>query len=456
MKLSFFKHPVFLLRLCGTLFLLGVYLVWWREESPLSLPGQLASLVSLGLFWGIGFRFAPLLVQAWTPGESQASLLKEEPSPLLVQGILFPILLLFCAGCHLGVYLLRLATGAGGDFAASLSVWTSLDSAHYLDIARDWYLSQGDWDRLVQLVFLPGYPLAIRLGALLTGNYLSGAILISWVSFALAGGLLYRLFRLDVSHESALWGVGFLCLFPGSFFFAAPMSESLFLLLCVGCLYLGRTRHWLAACLLGGLAAFTRSLGITLVVPLLFEWIQDLAHPPRHGRTSFSSALLSLVSMVLIPGGFLLYCLINYLVAGDPFQFLEYQRVHWSQQAGWFFNTACYQTDQALKNLSIDLPVALGLWLPNLAACYGSLLVILSGLKRIRPSYTAWFMVYFAIAAGTTWLLSAPRYLVAFFPLALTWAQIFQSRRARVLSALALGVGWLYYLFAFAMRWQVW
>ena len=37
---------------------------------------------------------------------------------------------------------------------------------------------------------------------------------------------------------------------------------------------------------------------------------------------------------------------------------------------------------------------------------------------RLRPSYGAYFLVYFAVAMGCSWLLSGPRYLAVCFPLA--------------------------------------
>ena len=62
-------------------------------------------------------------------------------------------------------------------------------------------------------------------------------MIISGLCFAGAGAMLYRLIRLDYSHEIAVRTLKFLCILPGAFFFASPMSESLFLLLSVSCFY---------------------------------------------------------------------------------------------------------------------------------------------------------------------------------------------------------------------------
>lgn len=152
--------------------------------------------------------------------------------------------------------LIRLAQGSGESYYESLNYWTYTDSHHYLDIARDGYISAADvpgliergvfadedaaWDRLVQLVFLPGYPVAVGLMYLLVRDYLLAAFLVSALCFSGAGCLLYSLFRLDYGHAAAIRAVRFLCVLPGSFFFAAPMSEGLFLLCCAGCVYLVR------------------------------------------------------------------------------------------------------------------------------------------------------------------------------------------------------------------------
>ena len=60
-----------------------------------------------------------------------------------------------------------------------------------------------------------------------------------------------------------------------------------------------------------------------------------------------------------------------------------------------------------------DHELLFGLWLPNLIWHFGTLTVFALSSKRLRPTYAAWFIAYFAIAIGTTWLLSGPRYLLA-------------------------------------------
>lgn len=84
-------------------------------------------------------------------------------------------------------FLLRRIIGYQETFVDSLEFWTCTDSYHYLAIARDWYLSEGDVDRLVQLVFLPGYPIVVRLSIVFyTTIYILGCLFRCFLLLALA------------------------------------------------------------------------------------------------------------------------------------------------------------------------------------------------------------------------------------------------------------------------------
>lgn len=457
-----YRTPEFWISAAGLTFLTLFFCLWRRGNTGLSTPGLISAIASTVLFAVVCLRFVPRWMEFWkressvcalTAGDGSAD---TEPHHMGIK--IFAALLLLSGGIVSLVYGLRTAFGYSETFRQGLEFWRCTDSAHYLDIARDWYLSEGAWDRLVQLVFLPGYPLAIRLVDVVVGNELYSGMIVSALSFAGAGCVIYRLLRLDCSHKDAARTIRFLCILPGAFFFTAPMSESLFLLLCAGCIYCARTQKWLSGCLLGALSAFTRSLGLTLCVPLFFELVS------RTVRTWEGAAageqvrrfVFRFAALLLIPAGFGVYCFINYLVAGNPFQFMEYERMHWHQNLGWFFNTAAYQMEQAINCWENNRPNFFGLWLPNLMAGFLSLVILLLAVKKLRPSYTAWFLVYYLIAMGATWLLSAPRYLVALLPVPLAVSQL--AKRPAVdllLTGASLSLN-LLYLSAFVARWQVW
>lgn len=344
----------------------------------------------------------------------------------------------------------RALAGRPETITQALEFWRCLDSRHYLDIARDGYITAGDPDRVVQLVFLPGYPLVVRTVMLLVPSDICAGLLTSALCFAGAGCVVYRLLRLDLPHRDAVRALRFLVLAPGCFFFAAPMSESLFLLLTAAALYLARTRRPVLGGLCGAYAAFTRSLGLLLIVPLLWELVHDAV---QRRRVSIRQA----AGLLLVTFGFAAYCCINRHVSGNPFQFLIYQREHWNQRTGLFFSTAAYQTDYFLRSLTTGgWCDALGLWLPNLIACFSALILLAKAAPRLRASQTAWFLAYYIIAVGATWLLSAPRYLLVLLPVPLALAQCAQKRTANIVLTALGALAALGYLAAFALRWQVW
>ena len=435
--------------LIGLVALAAFVALWWGQYhyGPW---GRAAALLSAALFALLGLRFVPRWVDFWSDTPLPAAPGDREP-PLMGLRI-FLALLGFDLLVLLAAWGLRAALGHGGSFAASLPFWTGTDSQHYLAIAEDWYLSEGGLDRLVQLVFLPGYPIPVRLLQHLTGSYLTAGLLLSALCFAGAGAVFYRLLRLDCPHETAQRALLFLCLLPGSFFYAAPMSESLFLLCSLGCVYLARRDRWLPAGLCGAWAAFTRSLGLMLLAPLIMELVAACVRE----KPGVKKLLPKLPALLLIPLGFGAYCFINYLVAGNPFQFMIYQAEHWSQHLGLFFNTAAYQTERALSSLADKPHNFLGLWLPNLLYGSGSLALLAAAAKKLRPSYTAWFIAYFVIAIGATWLLSAPRYLMAMPVLPAALALLTEKNGAKTAAVVSLTLLWLLYFLAFLQRWQVW
>ncbi len=445
------KKPEFWICALGLVGLAALFIYWYFQNRHVTLPGFLAALLSAALFAALCIRFVPVWMDFWRDRRKfKDRKLISQPGYMTAK--IFLSFLGFDAAVVLLVYLLRCAAGYGGSFMEVLEFWRCTDSNHYLDIARDWYLSQGEWDRLVQLVFLPGYPIAVRLLRIIFRNYLVSGMIVSALSFAGAGCVFYKLLRLDMGHESALRGLKFLCLIPGSFFFAAPMSESLFLLLSLLCVYSVRRGKWRRGAIFGGFAAFTRSLGLILLVPVLMELISR-AIAEKGGFKKWAAPFLS---SAIIPLGFGGYILINYFVSGDPFKFMEYQSVHWGQHLGFFFNTAAYQTECAISTFSENYKNFLGLWLPNLLFAFLSLILMLLAAKKLRPTYTAWFIAYFAVAIGSTWLLSGPRYLMVLTPVHIAITRLTKKRAANICLTAACGILDLLYLLAFVLRWQVW
>ncbi len=437
-----------------------LYIAWWMRHPDMPGAGRWAAFVSAALFAALGVRFVFVWLGDWR------SRMAEPQERRITESVRVGVLVRIFLACFaaeiaalLLVFVLQVMNGSRESFWAAAEIWTKLDSKHYFDIAREWYLSEGDTGRLVQLVFLPGYPLAVRLFLRFTGNILKAGLLVSALSFSGAGVMLYLLARLDTDHGTALRTVKYICLVPGAFFFAAPMSDALFLLLSVSCVYAARRGMWLPAGLLGGLAAFTRSLGLVLLAPMCFLLIAEAITRRSEPRSPVDKRRLArgFACLLLIPAGFGAYCLICRSVTGDAFKFMEYQREHWSQSPGLFFHTAAYQTENAFECWrERNLEKLIGLWLPNLFCIFAALLVMLLAVRRLHPAYTAYFIGYYVMAVGTSWLLSGPRYLAALFPLSMGLSALTEDRRTDALATVGLSVFYVLYAIAFIARWQVW
>jgi hypothetical protein len=145
---------------------------------------------------------------------------------------------------------------------------------------RNW---DGLWYRLIALegyaggaqsakaAFWPLFPWTMQGGSLLTGwTVETVGYLVTNLSFLGALLVIYRLVTLDYSDPAdarrTLWA---LALFPTAFFFSAVYTESLFLLLSAGALYLWRRDLIWVAGLVGIAAALTRSAGVFLILPFL-------------------------------------------------------------------------------------------------------------------------------------------------------------------------------------------
>lgn len=438
-----------------------LFVHWLRVNPGKSTAGIIAAAASAALFAVFGVRLVFAWMEEWRAANDSGPVraIREPVRPAVLIKIAVTCLIAEAAALFL-VYIFQLAGGDRQRFSDAVDIWQRLDSQHYLDIARDWYLSDAELDRRVQLVFLPGYPLAIRLIHLVVRDWAAAGFVVSGLSFSGSGVMLYLLARLDTDHAGALRALKYTLILPGAFFFAAPMSEGMFFLLSVASLYCLRRNHWLLAGVLGGIAAFTRSLGIVMIVPAGYLWLTDViaGAPEGEKKTPVSRRVLQVLSLLLIPAGFGAYCLVCRAVSGDAFKFLEYQREHWNQSAGLFFSTAAYQTEYAVgKYDSGDLNTLMGLWLPNLICSFGALAVMaVAARRRIKPVYSVYFFAYYIMAIGTTWLLSAPRYLAACAPIPLALSGLTEDRRTDDILTVVLTVLYTLYAMCMARRWQVW
>jgi hypothetical protein len=154
------------------------------------------------------------------------------------------------------------------------SSWNRWDSVWYLGIARHGYrwINPGHYASHFAgsaLAFFPAFPALLR-GAIAGGIPGSVAGLLV-ANLAFLGALIYVYLLLVGAWgaENAGRALLLLALFPTAFFFAAPYTESLFLLAAAATLYHCRQQQALLAGLWLALAALTRSTAVILVMPAL-------------------------------------------------------------------------------------------------------------------------------------------------------------------------------------------
>lgn len=304
------------------------------------------------------------------------------------------------------------------DVVALFSSWEHWDAVHYVSIAQFGYQNRDD------LAFFPLFPMLIWPFGRLTGNYLLPATLIS--NFALLGSL-FLLYQMATEIGGELVGrrtLLYLCLFPTAFFFFAAYNESLFLLLTLGAFFAMRRQQWWLAGILGLLASLTRSIGVLLVLPYLYElW---------YSRESFLASrqrfILKALPIVLIPLGTVLYCIFCWKVSGDFLAFASVQ-VRWARHTSWpwyglflaFLQLFWSQPFGSFSQAHIIL---------DLSATLGFIALAFLGRRKLRPSYTLWIaalLLFYLMSPATTQadsLQSNQRFVLEMFPGFITLAML--------------------------------
>ncbi len=180
------------------------------------------------------------------------------------------------------------------------------------------------------LAFFPLYPMTMRAGGTLLGSrqedfYFAGVV-VSWLAFAAAMVVLYKLARLYLDERAAMRSLLYAAIFPFAYFFGMVYSESLFLLGLVGSAYAFRTRQWAWGALAGAAMTATRVTGV-MAVPGL-AWIAwQAAGENRRDRVL---AAIAVAGTLLGIGA---YCVYNYVVSGTPFAWYD-AITHWNYAPG--------------------------------------------------------------------------------------------------------------------------
>lgn len=317
--------------------------------------------------------------------------------------------LLISLGAHFGMLLLAaLLTGKSLSSFYTERLFQAGDAVRYLDIANNGYARTGD--SAINLVFYPLYPLLTRLLSLLTGLQTAAAgALLSTLCCAAASILFFELMRLEREETAALTGVLLFSLYPFSMFVLGVYSESLFLLLSIGCMLLIRKRRFPAAGALGFLAALTRVQGVLLLLPAICEIALDRRAGERRSPRRSDWLIL------LIPLGFLCYLGLNLFLHGNAFQFLQFEAGEpWYQTAQWPGENIRVQAELAGEH-----PLLAGIiYVPQIVLFFAAALLLLQGIRQGLPlPYLFYGAAYLIFTYLSGWMISGGRYMLCCFPL---------------------------------------
>lgn len=189
-----------------------------------------------------------------------------------------------------------------------LGPWQRFDTLHYTRIAAEGYTNESD------SVFPPLYPLLIRATGFPIGNTHSTHMLLGIIIGNLACWALFVLFHYiadkELGEANSTRTLVYYAIFPTAFFLVAPYTESLFLLLTLGSLWLVKYGRFGWAGLLGFGATLTRNTGALLIIPFAYQYWQ---HCLGYGKwkiepASWSRQLIGKGIAVLLPAvAFLLF-----------------------------------------------------------------------------------------------------------------------------------------------------
>lgn len=298
-----------------------------------------------------------------------------------------------------------------------LSIWYQWDAHWYMSISMHGYeWVAGDQSNVA---FFPLYPMVVKIfGLLLGGNHLLVGILLSTAFFFAALIYFFRLVRDDFGEIIADRAIWFLSIFPASLFFTTLYTESLFLLTSVASFYYARRGRWALAGIWGFLAALTKVTGFFIFIPLVYEYMS---------QRSFSLQRLrpSMMWVVLVPTGLLVYMGYLYFSFGLPLAFAQ------TQAAGWG-----HEFKMITGSLSNDLSILIRQWEIWVVYEIGAVLLlavmIFIGIRKKLPgTYIVYMLItlIFPLTGGTTKSMS--RYLLMVFPMFIIMALLTEKPAVR-------------------------
>ena len=262
--------------------------------------------------------------------------------------------------------------------------------------------------------FFPLFPLLLRSLSWISNDLVILGTVLSNVLFLFALIILHRLvtalgYKVAVADRTLFY----LAIFPTSYFFSVPMTESLFLFLTVASFYAAARERWWLAGIMGALCAVCRSNGVLLLPALVVLYWQ---------RQGFRIALRHKLALLLIPLGLVSYMAFCWWMTGSPLAFVSAQ-ASWGKRFGFFLMPL-------IEYLMTPSQVAVpwNFMLLNFAAGVLSLIAVYLLGKQRAWALAVYLVLSILMPLSTLTLLSVTRYVSVFFPVFIGLAYVGETR----------------------------
>lgn len=300
-----------------------------------------------------------------------------------------------------------------------LQIWETGDVTNYVRIAVQGYRFP------VQTVFFPLFPMLVHIFSLGHGGpvALAVAMVISNLGSLAALIGLGLLAAQEYGSIAALPAIRMLIAFPLAFFLVMGYADNLFLALVIFAFFLARREQWgwVIACVF--VSALLRPTGVTLILPLLWEygrqqgWWTRLWAIARRSRTTVSwsgqgsarSRAQRLQQFILYPAGlilaapagvglFALYC---WRTFGDPLSFVDQQQIHFFRRSTPLPSALLYLAQTLFRNRLVSFLAARNLIdLAPLLVCI-AIVVVACARRELSVMYLLYMLgVFYADLAA--------------------------------------------------------
>ena len=465
MKRNDIVKGVFIIVPMAVLFIL--YGLWLVLDTPVYVESMILGGVILLLYLLLYIQLVPA-VYDYILGENQDSLsiTVKRTSRIGTRELLRLIIMLVIGRgiIMLGAFLWSLYLKGYTETVFSIQhIWADHPYAgNIISIANKGYTvdagnSPGEY---YNLLFPPLYSLVVRLISPFYLSSIRAGFFVSNVNAILSGIVLYLLVLHDSDRRSAVRVLWYYSVLPPNILLTCTIPASTFLLLSILCVYCARKKHFVISSLLGAMAALTDRVGIALVIPLLLEFLNDMTIQYRSltevtWRFYLKKGLIG-ASLILVPLGFIIYLVINHMVAGDFFSYVKYYEQLYNSSFALFYRVCGSLTDKLLNAFrQYEFSVVYGLCLPSLLFAGCSLVLMLILKKEIRVSYLAYFMICFPVILSQTGIMDAPRQLFCCFPIIIALTRFTKNRYVDWCLSMLCIIGSIAYLGMYVAGWPV-